>query len=163
MSEMVVYKDPGQHTSSDQNPANMRLSCGTQGSSSSDDDDEAANLHGALQAGAKKFYRKLLEQQASGNIRIPSIDGDALPPDEKLNPMTSDYLIPSEDDFDDIVGAVSDFISGKPRDLKLRQVQAGIYNDHSQTGTLHLLKGSKVQAPCNTNSMALPRISHLIR
>lgn len=116
-----------------------------QGSSSDDDDDdEAANLHGALQAGAKKFYKKLLEQQASGNVEIPSIEGDSLPPDEKLNPMTSDYLIPCEDDFDDIVGAVSDFISGKPRDLKLRQVQAGIYNEGNQTGTLHLLKGSKV-------------------
>lgn len=63
--------------------------------------------------------------------------------------MTSDYLIPCEDDFDDIVGAVSNFISGKPRDLKLRQVQAGIYNEGRQTGTLHLLKGSKVQAHFN--------------
>ena len=115
-----------------------------QASSSGDDEDEAANVHGALQAGAKKFYQKLLEQQASGNLRIPSIEGDALPPEEKLNPMTSDYLIPSEDEFDDIVGAVSDFISGKPRDLKLRQVQAGIYSESNQTGTLHLLKGSKV-------------------
>lgn len=115
-----------------------------QASSSGDDEDEAANVHGALQAGAKKFYQKLLEQQASANLRIPSNEGDTLPPNEKLNPMSSDYLIPSEDEFDDIVGAVSDFISGKPRDLKLRQVQAGIYNESNQTGTLHLLKGSKV-------------------
>ena len=133
-----------------------------QGSSSDDDDDdEAANLHGALQAGAKKFYKKLLEQQASGNVEIPSIEGDSLPPDEKLNPMTSDYLIPCEDDFDDIVGAVSDFISGKPRDLKLRQVQAGIHNEGNQTGTLHLLKAQRYTLNKQHMVMQSRRIGHL--
>ena len=55
--------------------------------------------------------------------------------------MTSNYLIPNKDEFDDIVGAVSGFISGNPRDLKLQQlqVQAGIYNESDQAGTLHLL------------------------
>ena len=87
--------------------------------SSDDDDDEAVNLHGVLQAGARKFVKQLLQQQASGNIKISSIEGDALPPDAKLNPISSDYMITCEDDFDNIVGAVSAFISGKPRDLKL--------------------------------------------
>ena len=115
--------------------------------------DEAANLFGALQAGVKKFAKELLEQQTSGPIQIPSIDGDLMPLDADLSPLPSDYMVPSKDDYDDVVTAVRHFVSEQPRDLKLRQVQAEMYNAANNTGCLHLLKGSKVHFLYNINCL----------
>ena len=113
-----------------------------------DDDeteDEAAALLMALQDQANQQMMDLLKQQQKGQVCIPQIPGEVMPPDSQLAPITSDYLIPHRSNYDNIVTALNSYISGDERDLKLEPVQTKTYNGQNGTGLLYLLQGSKVR------------------
>lgn len=108
-------------------------------------EDEAAALLMALQAQANQQLMDLLKQQQKGQVCIPQIPGEVMPPDSQLAPITSDFLIPHRSNYDNIVTALTSYISGDERDLKLEPVQTKTYNGQNGTGLLYLLQGSKVR------------------
>lgn len=87
----------------------------------------------------------LLQQQKEGNLCVPKMEGEPMPPDNELVPLSSDYLMPHKNEDDDLLTALNEYItSDNPRPLRLTQVQTSIYNGQDGTGKLWLLKGSKV-------------------
>lgn len=104
-----------------------------------------------LEADTRSFVERLLEQQQAGQIQIPEIVGEAMPPQEgqdKTRPLTSDYLVQPEDEYDTVFSALTDYISGKARDLKLMPAQTEKYNGKNNKGKIWLLKGSQVCVVC---------------
>lgn len=78
---------------------------------------------------------------------VPAIIGDPLDTAEPC-PMTSDYMIGMErDGCDDIVSALLRYKQagpGESPDIKLRQVQTGLYNGENGRGKIYLLPGNEV-------------------
>ena len=108
------------------------------------DDDSVQRL---LDADTQSFLTQLIEQQQAGKIQIPAIIGEAMPPEEgqdKTRPLTSDYLIPPDHGHETVYSALTDWIAGNARDIKLMPVQTKKYSGKRGKGKIWLLKGSQV-------------------